>query len=304
MELLFRKYLWTVNLLFILLVALIVARTVNLFIESSLLSLPSSQVSEAPRTQPTWQFASLDVRRLSAITGLALPEPEPDVVEPSQPQVDPNDAPVRSSLRARLLGTLVASDSHWSIASVLDSVTQDSQSYMVGDRIQGAEVIGIERERIIVLNDMRKEFIDGKLGDGDVPAHAPSPVASAVLPPSNPNALGSSIRAIGENEYEVRRSELIDISANLAKVAMSARIVPAFKDGQAHGFKLFSIRPDSIYSKMGVQNGDVIKRINGFELNSPEKALELYARLKDPPSRVELEVERNGSTVRKIFNVR
>ena len=45
---------------------------------------------------------------------------------------------------------------------------------------------------------------------------------------------------------------------------MQARIVPSFKDGVAQGFKLFSIRPDSIYSKIGIQNGDVIKRISFY----------------------------------------
>ena len=36
MELFFRKYFWTVNLLFILLVAWVAARTVNLFVEASI----------------------------------------------------------------------------------------------------------------------------------------------------------------------------------------------------------------------------------------------------------------------------
>ena len=84
---------------------------------------------------------------------------------------------------------------------------------------------------------------------------------------------------------------------------MQARIVPAFKDGVAKGFKLFSIRPDSIYTKIGVQNGDVIRRINGYDLNSPEKALEIYSKLKEA-SRIDIELERNGSVVRKTYNVR
>ena len=99
------------------------------------------------------------------------------------------------------------------------------------------------------------------------------------------------------------RTEIDRTLANLNDVAMQARIVPAFKDGQAQGFKLFSIRPDSIYSKIGVQNGDVIKRINGFELNSPEKALEVYSKLKEA-SRIEIELERNGSSVRKNYTIR
>jgi len=304
MELFFRKYFWTVNLVFILLVALLAARTVNLFIESALTPLPMGAGTAAPqKAQPREMLAALDIQRLSSLTGVSIPQPEPMVAEPSVPVVDPNAAPVKSGLRVKLLGTLVASDKLWSFASVQDMGTLRSQTYMVGDRIQGAEVILIERERVIILNNSRKEFIDNQPGDGSgaMPTYPPPPPMASAPPPGN--GMSSGIRAMGENDYEVPRSEIDRTLANLNDVAMQARIVPAFKDGQAQGFKLFSIRPDSIYSKIGVQNGDVIKRINGFEMNSPEKALEVYSKLKEA-SRIEIELERNGSTVRKNYTIR
>ena len=75
-----------------------------------------------------------------------------------------------------------------------------------------------------------------------------------------------------------------------------------FKNGVANGFKLFSIVPDSLYSKIGIQNGDVIRRINGYEMNSPDKALEIYQKLRDA-NRIEVEVERRGDTVRKSYSI-
>lgn len=306
MELFFRKYFWTVNLVFILLVALLAARTVNLFVESALTPLPSSEVAARLKAKPTEALAPLDLKRLSDITGVKPPEPEPVVAEPSQntPPVDVNAAPVKSSLRVKLLGTLVASDKLWSVASVQDMNSQRSNTYMVGDHIQGSEVIDIERLRVIVLNNSRKEYIDNQPGDGAAPVatYTPPPLPNGP-PVQAPNSMGNGIRATGENDYEVPRTEIDRTLANLNDVAMQARIVPAFKDGQAQGFKLFSIRPDSIYSKIGVQNGDVIKRINGFELNSPEKALEVYTKLKEA-SRIEIELERNGSSVRKNYTIR
>jgi general secretion pathway protein C len=303
MELFFRKYFWTVNLVFILLVALIAARTVNLFVESALTPLPSGQVSAPQKAKPLEMLASLDLRRISDLTGVAVPEPDPIVAEPTTPVVDPNAAPVKSGLRVKLLGTLVASDKLWSVSSVQDMNNQRSTTYMVGDHIQGAEVIDIERERVIILNNGRKEFIDGQPGDGAAPVAAYTPPVTTPVQPPPGNGMGNGIKALGENDYEVPRTEIDRTLANLNDVAMQARIVPAFKDGQAQGFKLFSIRPDSIYSKIGVQNGDVIKRINGFELNSPEKALEVYTKLKEA-SRIEIELERNGSSIRKNYTIR
>ncbi|HEX8822356.1 MAG TPA: type II secretion system protein GspC [Archangium sp.] len=305
MELFFRKYFWTVNLVFILLVALLAARTVNLFVESALTPVPSGQVSAPQKAKTHEVLASLDIRRLSDLTGVAVPEPEPAVVEAATPVVDPNAAPVKSGLRVKLLGTLVANDKLWSVSSIQDMTNQRSTTYMVGDRIQGAEVIDIERSRVIILNNSRKEFIDNQPGDGAgaVAAYTPPPVPNGPPVQAPGNGLGNGIRAVSENDYEVPRTEIDRTLANLNDVAMQARIVPAFKDGQAQGFKLFSIRPDSIYSKIGVQNGDVIKRINGFELNSPEKALEVYTKLKEA-SRIEIELERNGSSIRKNYNIR
>jgi general secretion pathway protein C len=307
MELFFRKYFWTVNLVFILLVAWLVARTGNLFVESAIAPAPNAEpAARTPqRVQETQQLASLDIDRLSKLTGIKIPEPEPVVQEPTAPVVDANAEPVKSGLRVKLLGTLVSADKNWSFASVQDMVTQRSQTYMVGDPMQTATVTDIQRERVIILNNGRREFIDGQPGDGSMPAPTfTPPVAVASASPAAPNSgLGSGIRAVSENEYEVPRGEIDKTLANLNEVAMQARIVPAFKDGQAQGFKLFSIRPDSIYSKIGVQNGDVIRRINGFDLNSPEKALEVYSKLKESP-RIEIEIERNGAPIRKTYNVR
>jgi general secretion pathway protein C len=308
MELFFRKYFWTVNLVFILLVAWLVARTANLFVESTIAPAPNAEpAARSPqRNQETAQVASLEMERLSKLTGIKIPEPEPVVTEPTvSAPVDENADPVKSGLRVKLLGTLVAADKFWSFASVQDMVTQRSQTYMVGDRIQGAEVTDIQRERVIIINNGRKEFIDGQPGDGSMPqpTFTPPPVAAASPTPPPNGGLGSGIRALNENEYEVPRAEIDRTLSNLNEVAMQARIVPAFKDGQAQGFKLFSIRPDSIYSKIGVQNGDVIRRINGFDLNSPEKALEVYSKLKEAP-RIEIEIERNGAPIRKTYNVR
>ncbi|MGA9521379.1 MAG: type II secretion system protein GspC [Myxococcaceae bacterium] len=305
MELLFRKYFWTINLLFIALVGWIVARTANIFVEAKVAPVTTAQpvrAAQKPRAEPVTQ---LQMEQLAKLTGLPVPVPEPEVKEPEQAVADLNADPVKSGLRVKLLGTLLASQQEWSIASIQDTVTNVSTTYMVGDKVQNAEIIEIERKRVIVINNGRKEYIDDQAGSGEAIAAIPAmPAAQVAKAPAGPKSnLGEGIRAVNENEYEVPRNEIDKTLSNLNDIAMQARIVPSFKDGVAQGFKLFSIRPDSIYSKIGVQNGDVIKRINGFDLNSPEKALEVYSKLKEA-NRVDLELERNGSTIRKTYNIR
>ncbi len=305
MELLFRKYFWTINLLFIALVGWIVARTANIFVEAKVAPVTTAQPARAAqKPRASDPVAQLQMEKLARLTGLPIPEPEPEVKEPEQAVADLSADPVKSGLRVKLLGTLLASQQEWSIASIQDTVTNISSTYMVGDRIQNAEIIEIERKRVIVINNGRKEFIDDQAGSGEAIAAMPAmPAAQVAKAPGPKSNLGEGIRALNDNEYEVPRTEIDKTLSNLNDIAMQARIVPAFKDGVAQGFKLFSIRPDSIYSKIGVQNGDVIKRINGFDLNSPEKALEVYSKLKEA-NRVDLELERNGSTIRKTYTIR
>ncbi|MFN0062461.1 MAG: type II secretion system protein GspC [Myxococcaceae bacterium] len=297
-ELFFRRYFWTLQLAFVLLAAFLCAKITHLFVAQ--LIAPPVVLELAPRgAAPTFAAAlappALSAEGLARVTGLSVPSAGPDVLEPGD--IDPNGAPVKSDLRLQLLGTLVASDPQWSFASLYDINEMRSGTYRVGDTVMGAELLEIERTRVIVRNNGRREYIAAE-AQTNAPAIAAGP---AVTPPGG--AIGAGVRATGENSYEVPRADIDKALTNLNDLAMQARIVPAFKDGVAQGFKLFSIRPDSLYSKIGIVNGDVIRRINGFDMNSPEKALEIYSRLKDA-NRVDIELERNGSPLRKQYSIR
>ena len=102
-----------------------------------------------------------------------------------------------------------------------------------------------------------------------------------------------AIREIDETTWAIKRSGMDKLFEDVNCFATQARIVPSFKAGQANGFKLFAIRPGSVYSMMGLRNGDIVHKINGQELNSPDKALEVYQQLKDAKS-MKLEISRRG----------
>ena len=309
METFFRRHFWAVTLAFLALAALVLASTANQYTASLLWTRPEGvAAAPAPRTRGAEARPRIGLEALARITGLPVPKPEPEVKEPAEEQtVDLSGEPVKTSLRLKLLGTLVAGNPDWSIASIVDVPTMKTGTYMVGHPVGGvATVLEILRNRVIVLYNGRREYIDATTGDGaGAPPPPPPPAAAAPAPAREPGTVvsGNGIKATSDNEYEVPRAEIDKTLSNLNDVAMQARIVPAFQDGQAKGFKLFSIRPDSIYTKIGIQNGDVIRRINGFDLNSPEKALEVYSKLKEA-NRIDIEVERNGSVLRKTYNVR
>ncbi len=299
MALIFRKYFWLVNGTFILLVALLLASTANLFVEDAIAPpLPGTSDSPAIARAATAEVRTpLDGERLGKLTGLTYGKKEPDVVEPGPVEVA--TGPVRSSLRVKLLGTLVANDAQWSFASIQDMETQRARSLMVGDDLMGTRILSIERERVIVAANGREEFIDG----GEAAALAtPAPTLTRPTPAASPGP-ESGIRAVSEHSYEVPETELQQALARLDVLSTQARVVPAIEDGKPAGFKLAAIRPGSLYTKIGLQNGDVLKRINGLSLDSPERMLEAFTKLREA-KHIELDIGRSGGSVRKVYDVR
>ena len=101
----------------------------------------------------------------------------------------------------------------------------------------------------------------------------------------------------------MQRATLDSLLGNMSALSRAARIVPEMKDGKPTGFRLLSIRPDGPFAKIGLQNGDVISAINGLEMTSPDKALEVYTKLKSA-SHLSVGLERNGQKITKEYNIR
>lgn len=105
--------------------------------------------------------------------------------------------------------------------------------------------------------------------------------------------LEAGVEKLSEKRYRLSRNLLDELLANPTLLSRSARLVPSYKDGKAQGFKLFAIRPSSILASLGFKNGDTLARINGHELSSPDKALEVYTKIRDA-NKIECDLVRRG----------
>jgi general secretion pathway protein C len=321
LDLFFKKYAWTANLVLIFAAAWLCARTVNTVIGATIRPRPVVDLTTLPPPPPRQEPPRLETDRLYALIGQKAPAvAHDDAAEQARtPQNcrSQGATPVRSGLRAQLVAAIVADRSLTSIASIIDLNTRETRIYGIGDPVLGAPVLSIERLRdetdatgagfkivAVICNNGTKEFIDFEPGDGS-PAPPTSP-AARVMPamaesaPAGPGPDG--VQKVTDNRYEVKKKYIDDTLSNLSRIATQARIVPSFKNGVANGFKLFSIQPGSLYTAIGVENGDVIQKINGYEINSPDKALEVYQKLRESPH-ITIEIERNGQIIRKEYNV-
>ena len=108
---------------------------------------------------------------------------------------------------------------------------------------------------------------------------------------------------ISDTEFNIDRSVVDKILENQAELMKSARIVPETKDGKVLGIRLFGIRPETLLGTLGLQNGDRLESINGFNMGSPEKALEAYARLRTA-SQLDVTVNRRGAPVAIVHHIK
>jgi general secretion pathway protein C len=116
----------------------------------------------------------------------------------------------------------------------------------------------------------------------------------ATLPPKT-----GGIRLEGDKAY-ISRAKVDSTLADLNNIIQQARMVPNMNNGQVDGFRVFAIAPGSIFQELGLQNGDVISRINGTEVNSVEKAIPMLQLLRTEPS-VSIDLVRGGS--KKTLNL-
>lgn len=97
------------------------------------------------------------------------------------------------------------------------------------------------------------------------------------------------------NERVIPRSMLERILEDASRMR-PARLVPEQVDGHVAGVRIFGIRPNEGLALLGLENGDRIETVNGFDVTVPDKALEAYARLRTADHFV-IHVTRKGMPV-------
>jgi general secretion pathway protein C len=309
METLLRKHLWAIDLAVIALCAIFIARATATLIESNLVRVAAPSGRRTARPPSSSTTATIYTKQVEDILKRNIfcstcPPILPVAPAPGTPTDQP-PALQRTTLPLKLLAVMYAPTApRWSMAIIRDTDEKAAGPYGVGSKVREATVTSIEADRVYIEINGRKEYLD--LLD-----KAPPPATAVASAPAAPTTSGDpmmaelekGIKKTGEHSFEVQRGTVDSLLGNMSMLSRSARIVPEIRDGKAAGFRLFSVRPDGPFAKIGLQNGDVISAINGLEMTSPDKALEVYTKLKSA-SHLSVGLERNGQKINKEYNIR
>jgi general secretion pathway protein C len=181
-----------------------------------------------------------------------------------------------TSLKIALLGTVVGSEQD-SFAIIEEKEGKKQSLYKVGDNIQSAVVKRILRGKVILTVQGRDKILT-------IEEEVASRLKSEVARPE-PIREGESIT--------VKRSEVERSLENVHQLLSQARVRPHFSEGKPDGLAITHIKGGSIFSKLGLKNGDIVKGLDGKEIKSPDDVFQMYEKL-TVGSEVAIEIEREG----------
>jgi type II secretory pathway component PulC len=201
----------------------------------------------------------------------------------------------KSTLPYKLVNTTVLQDSVKSIASVQVRSSKELENLRVGDKIAtNAEIGFIDRMKVIFKNlkTGECEYIastDPKSKDAKQRFNVVSPDKGKKLMKQNKN---TDIKNEG-NSYRIKKSVRDNMLSNISEILTQARAIQIKNPDGSYSFKMTEIVPGSVYSQLGIQDGDIITQINGKKITNLNEVMSLFGKIKDI-DQFQLNVKRGG----------
>ncbi len=198
------------------------------------------------------------------------------------------EATVRSDLE--LLGTVVAGQRSLAVIRMGGEV----KNYRLGGEIPGGRIEEVRRHEVVIRNHDRSltvlRLVELATAGGSTPGSAASvspsrsaTAASRAAPGGQATAgpAGDAVRSAGSNRWVVARSTANAARENLGEQLRLVLMQPNLVDGKTDGFAIRRIQSTSLLAQMGLQRDDIVKRVNGMPLDSPEKGLQIMQQLRE-----------------------
>jgi len=237
------------------------------------------QVPIAPQAEPSSEAGPSAELLQAPLFGRAPAKPKPKA-EPKPPQK------LAPPVQAKLVGVILGSHP----AAVI-ALQGKERVFFVGDEVAP----GVRLARVAA----REAWLDR----GGVMQHLKLARAQALPAPPSPPLQANGARSGRVQKARVMPRRWVQRRLrDLPRLLTQARVVPHFKNGKADGFLITNIVPGSIYEQIGLQNGDIIKRVNGEAITTPQQAMAMYQALQTA-TEIELTIERAGQELQLRYQL-
>ncbi len=210
------------------------------------------------------------------------------VAEPPKTDAVDIDKLKETDLKLKLWGTVTGQDKR-AYAVIEDTKARKQNLYRAGDSIQKAVVKLILREKVVLRVGDRDEILameENRSGRGG---------RSSKRSAGSSNRAGSRKLPVSKYPRKIRLkgAQIEKAMENLGQLMEQANLRPHIVDGQPAGISITGIKPNAIFRKMRLRNGDVITGLNGGSIDSVEDAVKVVEQLSSG-SNIQLQIKRRG----------
>ena len=195
----------------------------------------------------------------------------------------------QTDLKLKLWGTVTGQNGR-DYAVIEDTKTRQQDLYHAGDTIQNAVVKLILREKVVLNVDDRDEILAmEEIRGRRASARGPQQKVQA--------SSASGERKLPVSSYprkiKLRNDQIQAAMENLGELMEQATLRPHIEAGQPAGISITGIKPNAIFRRMRLRNGDVITGVNGNSIGSVEDAAKVFEELSSG-SNIQLQIKRRG----------
>lgn len=212
----------------------------------------------------------------------------------AQVEIEQSDEPLSATkLPLKLLGTIAGTVEGRSRAAIENEKTRGHIVVAVGDRLEDfkrVSVTAIERSRVILNNAGKPEELALHEDMPPRPTPRKKPARQAKRARPTKDTLNDRLKALSGNDGN-----------GIADILSSARIVPEYENGEMLGMKVDAIKSDSLFEKVGLQNGDIITEVNGIVVDRVEATSAIFDELSTADA-LNIVTSRGGSTLKLSAN--
>jgi len=169
-------------------------------------------------------------------------------------------------LKVALKGVIYASDGAANRAIIADDKTKKEKLYLVGDTVEDAEVIRIERNKVILMRSNGQQeviFISPAAASQDQIFDADKPWDTA-------------IRKVTDTDFIIDPLRLKQRVSTIGEFIALIDLTTALNQGVPHGCQIGLLKPGSVGPALGLSSGDVILSINDLPVATTQQRVDAY----------------------------
>jgi general secretion pathway protein C len=191
-----------------------------------------------------------------------------------------------TSLQLKLWGTVAGRHGN-TYAVIEDTKAREQNLYRPGDTVQNATIKMVLRQKVVLnVNGQDEVLAMEEAGSGPSRGLRAATGSTAPQPRKMPvSAYPRQIRVKGE--------QLQQALENLGDLMNQATFRPHMENGRPTGIAISGIKPNAIFRKLRLRNGDIITGVNGNSIESVEDALRIFENLATNPE-IQIQIKRRG----------